>query len=180
MWSTAAGCGRVKWAAWWALNCRCWPWSTCISSPTKCPKSIAYNKTARQGSLRTSSISNPKSTCGRNVRAWCLAPMSRIAARGSRRTRHGNLAANCCSRIWTASRPILNWVTSISRRLPNAGIKRVINGPFTFTPDGNPLVGPVQGVTKFLVRLRCHGGLQPRRWRGPCPVAMDGQWRSGL
>jgi dimethylglycine dehydrogenase len=30
-----------------------------------------------------------------------------------------------------------------------AGIKRVINGPFTFTPDGNPLVGPVQGKRNF-------------------------------
>lgn len=33
--------------------------------------------------------------------------------------------------------------------LAKAGIKRVINGPFTFTPDGNPLVGPVQGVRNF-------------------------------
>ncbi|WP_373504579.1 FAD-dependent oxidoreductase [Aestuariivirga sp.] len=33
--------------------------------------------------------------------------------------------------------------------LANAGIKRVINGPFTFTPDGNPIVGPVQGVRNF-------------------------------
>jgi dimethylglycine dehydrogenase len=33
--------------------------------------------------------------------------------------------------------------------LASAGIKRVINGPFTFTPDGNPLVGPVQGVRNF-------------------------------
>ena len=33
--------------------------------------------------------------------------------------------------------------------LSRAGIKRVINGPFTFTPDGNPLVGPVQGVKNF-------------------------------
>ena len=33
--------------------------------------------------------------------------------------------------------------------LAQAGIKRVINGPFTFTPDGNPLVGPVQGVRNF-------------------------------
>ncbi|MCC5970904.1 MAG: GcvT family protein [Pararhodobacter sp.] len=31
----------------------------------------------------------------------------------------------------------------------HAGIKRVINGPFTFAPDGNPLVGPVQGLTNF-------------------------------
>ncbi len=34
-------------------------------------------------------------------------------------------------------------------RLENVGIKRVINGPFTFAPDGNPLVGPVQGRTNF-------------------------------
>ncbi len=30
-----------------------------------------------------------------------------------------------------------------------AGIKQVINGPFTFAPDGNPLVGPVRGLTNF-------------------------------
>ncbi|MBL8336155.1 MAG: FAD-dependent oxidoreductase [Rhodoferax sp.] len=33
--------------------------------------------------------------------------------------------------------------------LEHAGIKRVINGPFTFAPDGNPLVGPVQGLRNF-------------------------------
>jgi dimethylglycine dehydrogenase len=33
--------------------------------------------------------------------------------------------------------------------LANAGIKRVINGPFVFTPDGNPLVGPVQGLKNY-------------------------------
>lgn len=30
-----------------------------------------------------------------------------------------------------------------------AGIKQTINGPFTFAPDGNPLIGPVQGLTNF-------------------------------
>jgi dimethylglycine dehydrogenase len=30
-----------------------------------------------------------------------------------------------------------------------AGIKKVVNGPFTFTPDGNPLVGPVRGLRNF-------------------------------
>jgi dimethylglycine dehydrogenase len=28
----------------------------------------------------------------------------------------------------------------------NAGIKTVINGPFTFSPDANPLVGPIRGL----------------------------------
>jgi dimethylglycine dehydrogenase len=29
------------------------------------------------------------------------------------------------------------------------GIKKIINGPFTFAPDGNPLVGPVRGLPGF-------------------------------
>ncbi|MGI9407176.1 MAG: GcvT family protein, partial [Hyphomicrobiaceae bacterium] len=31
------------------------------------------------------------------------------------------------------------------------GIKQVINGPFTFAPDGNPLVGPVRGLRNYWV-----------------------------
>ena len=31
----------------------------------------------------------------------------------------------------------------------HSGIRSVVNGPFTFAPDGNPLVGPVQGLTNF-------------------------------
>lgn len=33
--------------------------------------------------------------------------------------------------------------------MEKAGIRRIINGPFTFAPDGNPLVGPVQGLPGF-------------------------------
>ena len=29
------------------------------------------------------------------------------------------------------------------------GIRKIINGPFTFSPDGNPLVGPVKGLRNF-------------------------------
>ena len=38
------------------------------------------------------------------------------------------------------------------RRFPvlqDVGIKRWVNGAFTFTPDGNPLVGPVRGVPNY-------------------------------
>ena len=62
----------------------------------------------------------------------------------------------------------------------NVGIKQVINGPFTFAPDGNPLVGPVRGTDQLLVRLRRHGRLQPGRRRRPGVVELDGRWRSGL
>lgn len=33
--------------------------------------------------------------------------------------------------------------------LEKAGIKTIINGPFTFAPDGNPLVGPVPGLRNY-------------------------------
>ncbi len=29
------------------------------------------------------------------------------------------------------------------------GIRKIINGPFTFAPDGNPLIGPVRGLTNY-------------------------------
>jgi hypothetical protein len=31
------------------------------------------------------------------------------------------------------------------------GIRRVINGPFTFAPDGNPLIGPIRGLSNHWV-----------------------------
>jgi dimethylglycine dehydrogenase len=50
-------------------------------------------------------------------------------------------------------------------RLADVGIKTVINGPFTFAPDGNPLVGPVPGVRNcwmacaVMVSLSLGGGV---------------------
>src|SRR5579863_2392689 len=35
--------------------------------------------------------------------------------------------------------------------LAEVGIRKVVNGPFTFAPDGNPLVGPVRGLQNFWV-----------------------------
>src|SRR5579863_8907396 len=35
--------------------------------------------------------------------------------------------------------------------IERAGIKRVVNGPFTFAPDGNPLVGPIRGLKNYWV-----------------------------
>jgi dimethylglycine dehydrogenase len=35
--------------------------------------------------------------------------------------------------------------------LAGAGIRKVVNGPFTFAPDGNPLIGPVRGLRNYWV-----------------------------
>ncbi len=42
--------------------------------------------------------------------------------------------------------------------LGRVGIKKAINGPFTFAPDGNPLVGPVRGVRNFWVACAVMAG----------------------
>jgi dimethylglycine dehydrogenase len=47
--------------------------------------------------------------------------------------------------------------------LARAGIKDMINGPFTFGPDGNPLIGPVPGLRNYWVAVGvmagfCQGG----------------------
>ena len=39
------------------------------------------------------------------------------------------------------------------------GIKRVVNGPFTFSPDGNPLVGPIRGLRGYWVACGVMAGL---------------------
>ncbi len=39
------------------------------------------------------------------------------------------------------------------------GIRRVVNGPFTFSPDGNPVVGPIRGLPGFWVACGVMAGL---------------------
>ena len=43
--------------------------------------------------------------------------------------------------------------------MADAGIKTVVNGPFTFTPDGNPLVGPLRGIRNCWVACGVMAGL---------------------
>ncbi len=42
--------------------------------------------------------------------------------------------------------------------LREVGIKRWVHGGFTFTPDGNPLVGPVAGVPNYWAACGCMAG----------------------
>jgi dimethylglycine dehydrogenase len=78
-------------------------------------------------------------------RACCSAPTSRPACRGRRSRRRGISATSCWQPDLDRIAPSLESASSTSRRYERAGIKQIINGPFTFAPDGNPLVGPVRG-----------------------------------
>lgn len=43
--------------------------------------------------------------------------------------------------------------------MATVGLRRVVNGPFTFSPDGNPLVGPVPGLRNYWVACAVMAGL---------------------
>ena len=62
------------------------------------------------------------------------------------------------------------------RRFPvleRSGVKRVIHGPFTFAPDGNPLIGPVQGLRNYWSACAVMAGFSAKAaaWAWP--------WRNG-
>ena len=57
---------------------------------------------------------------------------------------------------------------------------RSINGPFTFAPDGNPLIGPIRGLRNYWVACGGDGRIQPGRRRRSRAVELDGRRRSGL
>ena len=42
--------------------------------------------------------------------------------------------------------------------IAESGIKRIVNGPFTFSPDGNPLVGPIGHLPGYWVAAGCMAG----------------------
>ena len=55
---------------------------------------------------------------------------------------------------------LLPWLELASKRIPvfaDAGIKRVVSGPITHTPDGGFLIGPAAGMTNFW--LCCGAGI---------------------
>jgi dimethylglycine dehydrogenase len=61
--------------------------------------------------------------------------------------------------------------------LGTTGIKNMINGPFTFGPDGNPLIGPVPGLRNYWVAVGVMAGFCQAGGVGLCMAEwmMDGE-----
>ena len=61
--------------------------------------------------------------------------------------------------------------------LGRTGIKTVINGPFTFGPDGNPMIGPVPGMTNYWAAVGVMAGFCQAGGVGLCMAEwmMDGE-----
>ena len=58
-----------------------------------------------------------------------------------------------------------------------AGIKSVVNGPFTFGPDGNPMIGPVPGLKNYWAAVGVMAGFCQAGGVGLCMAEwmMDGE-----
>ena len=61
--------------------------------------------------------------------------------------------------------------------LAETGIKTVVNGPFTFGPDGNPMIGPVPGMTNYWAAVGVMAGFCQAGGVGLCMAEwmMDGE-----
>ena len=61
--------------------------------------------------------------------------------------------------------------------LERAGIKNIVNGPFTFGPDGNPMIGPVPGMKNYWTAVAVMAGFCQAGGVGLCMAEwmMDGE-----
>ena len=61
--------------------------------------------------------------------------------------------------------------------LAETGIKTTVNGPFTFGPDGNPMIGPVPGMTNYWAAVGVMAGFCQAGGVGLCMAEwmMDGE-----
>ena len=61
--------------------------------------------------------------------------------------------------------------------LGRTGIRKIINGPFTFGPDGNPMIGPVPGMKNYWVAVGVMAGFCQAGGVGLCMAEwmMDGE-----
>jgi len=61
--------------------------------------------------------------------------------------------------------------------LAEAGIRTTVNGPFTFGPDGNPMIGPVPGMTNYWAAVGVMAGFCQAGGVGLCLAEwmMDGE-----
>ena len=65
---------------------------------------------------------------------------------------------SCCPMNSKGSRPYFEVGFEHFPALGRGGHRKAINGPFTFAPDGNPLVGPVRGLRNFWVACAVMAG----------------------
>ena len=141
----------------------------------------AGGRSRRRRRCCTSSTSRARSTCARKAAGMLIGTYETAGVPWSpSRDAVGLRARAAAARSRAHRAEPRGRLPRTFRALERAGIKRIVNGPFTFAPDGNPLDRADPGPAQLLGRLRRDGGIQPGRRRRPRARELDGRGRSGL
>ena len=116
--------------------------------PANRPRAAAHDRLRRRDLLPA-----------RRARASCSARTSRTTGRGRRTRRRGTSSSSSSPTTSTASPPSWSKAFEHFPLVGKAGIQKFVNGPFTFSPDGNPLVGPIKGMRGMWVACAVMAGL---------------------
>ena len=139
--------GPRGWLRWRASIYRCTRWSISILPPTRLPKSMGVERGEELPHVMDPEGESP--TCARKGKGLVIGFYEQNcvpwAVDGTRWDFGHELLDENLDRIGDS----MEFAFKRFPVLAEAGIKRVINGPFTFAPDGNPLVGPVPGLRNY-------------------------------
>ena len=143
-WSTAPASGPRRSARWPGSPCRCTRPSTSTWSPSR---STACTGTSRSCATRTATP-----TSRRRSAAWWSAASSPTPSPGSPPTSCPTRSSSSCwTRTGTTSRS--SWRARSTRipALAETGIKKFYNGPESFTPDNQFILGEAPELRNFFV-----------------------------
>ncbi len=157
--STAPASGPRRSARWPASTCRCTRPSTSTSSPTR---SRACTPTCRCCATPTATP-----TSRRRSAAWSSAGSSPTRSRGCRPTRSPTRSSSRCSRrTGSTSRSLMENAVHRVPALEETGIRKFYNGPESFTPDNQFILGEAPEVRGLLRRRRLQLGRHRHGRRG--------------
>ena len=126
---------------------------------------------------RWRSTSPARSTSARRAGRCSWARTSRRACRGRRGETPWDFGSQLLKPDLDRITPELSVAFKHYPAMGTTGIKQVVNGPFTFSPDGNPLVGPIRGLRGYWVACGVMAGLSQGGGVGPRPRDLDDRRR---
>ena len=139
--------GAAARRAWPASTCRCVRCSTSISSPRRSRASTPDLPTLRDPDRLTY---YKEEVGGLVMGGYEPNPMPWAERRHARATS----SSSCSTTTGTISSRSWSWRSAACRRWQTAGVKQLINGPESFTPDGNFILGEAPEMRELLRRRR--------------------------
>ena len=170
-----AACGRARSGAWSASSCRCSRWSTSISSPRRSRRSSPR----RQEMLHVIDFEG-EIYMRQERKGMLIGTYEKAGVPWSPRETPWDFTHELLPPDLDRIADSLEVGFQHFPPLERAGIKKVVNGPFTFAPDGNPLVGPIRGLRNYWAACGVMAGFSQGGGVGLALVELDDRRRSRL